>query len=54
LELTAEGNSRVPEVAEVLFKYLDLLAAPGGINKEVRVWVWGVGIPGFVVWAEGG
>lgn len=38
VELTEEGNSRVPEVIEVLFKYLDLVRAPGGINEQVKPW----------------
>jgi hypothetical protein len=36
VELTEEGNGRVPEVVEVLFKYLDLVRGPGGINAQVR------------------
>lgn len=39
VELTEEGNTRVPEVVEVLFKYIDLLKAPGGINEQVGVFV---------------
>lgn len=35
VELTEDGNTRVSEVAEVLFKYLDLMGAPGGINEQV-------------------
>jgi hypothetical protein len=56
VELTQEGNARVGEVAEVVFKYLELLRAPGGVNEQVkdragglltsgpfyRGWVWGV------------
>lgn len=37
VELTEEGNRRVPEVVEVLFKYLELVRAPGGINQQVRL-----------------
>jgi secreted Zn-dependent insulinase-like peptidase len=37
VDLTEEGNSRVPEVAEVVFKYLELMRAPGGINEQVCV-----------------
>jgi hypothetical protein len=46
----------VAEVVEVLFKYLDLVRAPGGINTQVRLglcWV----VFGFVgcwdVWGAG-
>ncbi|WIA29727.1 hypothetical protein OEZ86_012206 [Tetradesmus obliquus] len=35
LELTAEGNARPGEVAEVVFKYLELLRAPGGVNEQI-------------------
>jgi insulysin len=36
VELTQEGNARVGEVAEVVFKYLELLRAPEGVNEQVR------------------
>lgn len=35
VDLTEEGNARVGEVAEVVFKYLDLVRAPGGVNEQV-------------------
>lgn len=40
VELTEEGNRRVAEVVEVLFKYLDLVKAPGGINTQVGCTDW--------------
>lgn len=35
VDLTEEGNARVGEVAEVVFKYLDLVRTPGGVNEQV-------------------
>lgn len=35
MELTEQGNTQIPEVVEVLLKYLDLIRAPGGINEQV-------------------
>lgn len=37
VELTEEGNQKVGEVAEVVFKYLELLRQPGAINEQVGV-----------------
>ena len=36
IELTESGHEAVQEVSRIVFKYLDLLKAPGGINEQVR------------------
>ena len=35
VDLTEEGHKRVEEVVAVIFRYLELLKAPGGINEQV-------------------
>lgn len=35
VELTEEGNQKVGDVAEVVFKYLDLLRQPEAVNEQV-------------------
>lgn len=44
VELTDAGHEHVPEVADVIFKYLAVLRAAGGVNPEVgvrdRCYIW--------------